>query len=353
VLHTLDEAHDLASCVNTFIVVGCESVWQSASDTTSILPLLHSLRVADDAAVRLLAFDRLGDALNMFALPDGSPLATMEQLWTSHRALQWFNSQALKSTLQLVGVKPARAEAAVAWIFSVIRSFARAGALRLVTFEADDTSFILSRAKFSTLVRWALCKCGFERVRNLIDFDISSNVRDGQCCVIILLGGTSGTGKSTLAALLSSKLGISTVLSTDFVRHLLRKVMSRESHPVLWGSTYNAAECMSPAALDPHDMTEEARTARVISGYLEQSSLIHEQLFSVIMSYVSAKRSLIVEGVHLTPALMYTHIFFHLQQPLHRILFYNFFMAFTPLFYRCQLSAACPSCIPFVIYIRF
>ncbi len=32
------------------------------------------------------------------------------------------------------------------------------------------------------------------------------------------------TGKSTLAALLSSKLGISTVLSTDFVRHLLRKV---------------------------------------------------------------------------------------------------------------------------------
>ena len=138
----------------------------------------------------------------------------MEQLWTSHRPLQWFNQHALKSTLQLVGVKPSRADAAVAWIFAVTRCFARAGALRLITFDGDETSFVLSRAKFSTLVRWALCKCGFERGHNLIDFDISSNVRDGQCCVIILLGGTSGTGKSTLAALLSSKLGISTVGSS-------------------------------------------------------------------------------------------------------------------------------------------
>jgi hypothetical protein len=265
----------------------------------------------------------------------------MEHLWTSHRPLQWFNPHALKSTLQLVGVKPSRAEAAVAWIFAVTRCFARAGALRVVTFDGDDPSFVLSRSKFSTLVRWALCKCGFERGHNLIDFDISSNVRDGQCCVIILLGGTSGTGKSTLAALLSSKLGISTVrfprffprpantltpsprsqvLSTDFVRHLLRKVMSRESHPVLWGSTYNAAEHLPQPHADAAD-TSEAKTGSVIAGYLEQSRLVEDQLFSVISSYVTAKRSLIVEGVHLTPALM------------------------------CRLSTACPSCIPFAIYI--
>ena len=35
----------------------------------------------------------------------------------------------------------------------------------------------LLQYKSVTLLRWALCKCGFERGHNLIDFDISSNVR--------------------------------------------------------------------------------------------------------------------------------------------------------------------------------
>lgn len=89
---------------------------------------------------------------------------------------------------------------------------------------------------------------------------------------------------------------------------------------MLWGSTYNAAELLPPLPADAPD-TPEAKNARVIEGYLEQSRLIEDQLFSVITSYASAKRSLIVEGVHLTPTLM------------------------------CRLSAACPSCIPFAIHI--
>ncbi len=214
-LHTLSEAHALAPSVQNLVVAGPEAVWQSASDAASILPLLHMLRIPDDAAARLLSHVGFDGALGTFSADSAqtatTSTATMEHVWTSHRPLQWFNPHALKSTLQLVGVKPSRAEAAVAWIFAVTRCYARAGALRIVTFDGDDPSFVLSRAKFSTLVRWALCKCGFERGHNLIDFDISSNVRDGQCCVIILLGGTSGTGKSTLAALLSSKLGITTV----------------------------------------------------------------------------------------------------------------------------------------------
>lgn len=225
-LHSLSEAHTLASSAKNLVVVGTEAVWQSASDETSIMPLLHMLRAPDDASARLLALAGVkrssvfADEPNSGSACALTAAATMEQLWTGHHPLQWFNLHSLKSTLQLVGVKPSRAEAAVAWIFTVIQSFARAGALRLVTFEGDDTSFVLSRAKFSTLVRWALCKCRFERGHNLIDFDISSNVRDGRCCVIILLGGTSGTGKSTLAALLSSKLGISTVRpATPFLRN--------------------------------------------------------------------------------------------------------------------------------------
>jgi 2-phosphoglycerate kinase len=58
--------------------------------------------------------------------------------------------------------------------------------------------------------------------------------------VIILLGGTSGTGKSTLASLLASRLGISTVLSTDTIRHIMRNFLNKSSHGILFASTFEA-----------------------------------------------------------------------------------------------------------------
>lgn len=56
--------------------------------------------------------------------------------------------------------------------------------------------------------------------------------------MIVLLAGTSGTGKSTLAALLAARLGITTLLSTDSIRHMLRSFHSREEAPLLYASTY-------------------------------------------------------------------------------------------------------------------
>lgn len=60
--------------------------------------------------------------------------------------------------------------------------------------------------------------------------------------VIVLLCGTSGTGKSTLASLLAGRLGITTVVSTDSMRHMLRSLHPREEAPLLWVSTYEAGD---------------------------------------------------------------------------------------------------------------
>ncbi len=59
----------------------------------------------------------------------------------------------------------------------------------------------------------------------------------------MLLAGTSGTGKSTLAGLLAARLGISTVLSTDSVRHMLRSFTPQNANPLLWASTYEVGRC--------------------------------------------------------------------------------------------------------------
>jgi 2-phosphoglycerate kinase len=40
--------------------------------------------------------------------------------------------------------------------------------------------------------------------------------------VLLVLCGTSGTGKSTLASLLAARMGITTVISTDTVRGVVR-----------------------------------------------------------------------------------------------------------------------------------
>lgn len=58
--------------------------------------------------------------------------------------------------------------------------------------------------------------------------------------VIVLLAGTSGTGKSTLASLVGARFGIQTVLSTDSIRHVMRNYILEKDNPILFCSTYEA-----------------------------------------------------------------------------------------------------------------
>ena len=47
-------------------------------------------------------------------------------------------------------------------------------------------------------------------------------VRRTERPLFLLLGGATGTGKSTLASLVGARFGIQTVLSTDSIRHVMR-----------------------------------------------------------------------------------------------------------------------------------
>jgi 2-phosphoglycerate kinase len=70
------------------------------------------------------------------------------------------------------------------------------------------------------------------------------SIREQKRSVTVLLAGTSGTGKSTLAGLLAARLGISTIVSTDSVRNMMRSFTPQVANPLLWASTYEV--CSHP-----------------------------------------------------------------------------------------------------------
>jgi 2-phosphoglycerate kinase len=45
----------------------------------------------------------------------------------------------------------------------------------------------------------------------------------------------------------AARLGITTVVSTDSIRHMLRSFQPPQEAPLLWASTYEAGEALPPA----------------------------------------------------------------------------------------------------------
>ena len=71
--------------------------------------------------------------------------------------------------------------------------------------------------------------------------------------LIILIGGTTGVGKSTLATQLAHRLGIMRVASTDMVRQVMRAFFSAELMPAIHYSSFDAADavrCRWPSETD-------------------------------------------------------------------------------------------------------
>jgi 2-phosphoglycerate kinase len=61
--------------------------------------------------------------------------------------------------------------------------------------------------------------------------------------LIILIGGATGTGKSTVAAEVAYRLGITRVTSTDFVRQTMRALFTPEFLPAIHYSSFDAGRC--------------------------------------------------------------------------------------------------------------
>src|SRR5204862_3133446 len=88
--------------------------------------------------------------------------------------------------------------------------------------------------------------------------------------LIVMLGGTAGVGKSTLATLLAGRVGISRVIATDAVRNIIRAFFSHDFMPVVHYSSFEAGATVEPE--------EVGRGDPDIVGYLRQVASVRTRV---------------------------------------------------------------------------
>ncbi|KQJ91652.1 P-loop NTPase domain-containing protein LPA1 homolog isoform X2 [Brachypodium distachyon] len=261
----------------------------------------------------------------------------------------------LHSTLQLMGCKPRHAFEISRKVFDVVRGdpaemdlmmMAGGGKGGVQRYELPDattsprqfqfelykrrTTVLIPRDLFLHLVCQALALYKYVAPNQRNDLILACRIRERKESVTVLLCGTSGCGKSTLSTLLGSRLGITTVVSTDSIRHMMRSFVDEKENPLLWASTYHAGECLDPVAVaeakarrkakknsgissssgidyekngvrsDKVDGKPIGKKQMAIEGYKAQSEMVIDSLDRLITAWEDRKESVVIEGVHLS-----------------------------------------------------
>ena len=98
--------------------------------------------------------------------------------------------------------------------------------------------------------------------------------------LVVLIGGTTGVGKSTLATMLAGRLGITRVIATDVIRQVLRAFFTAEAMPTVHHSAFDAGG---------------------LEGYAEQAEYVATGVEAIVERAANEAKPLIVEGVHVLP----------------------------------------------------
>jgi len=98
--------------------------------------------------------------------------------------------------------------------------------------------------------------------------------------LVVLLGGTTGVGKSTLATMLAARLGITRVIATDVIRQVLRAFFTHEAMPSVHSSAFEAGG---------------------LDGYRDQAERVATGIAAIVERAASEGNPVVVEGVHVLP----------------------------------------------------
>jgi len=112
--------------------------------------------------------------------------------------------------------------------------------------------------------------------------------------IVLLVGGATGTGKSTVATEVAHRLGVTRVTSTDFIRQTMRAFFSREFMPSIHYSSFDAGAAV------PDSETGDP----TLLGFLEQTHNVLVGARAAIERALEEDWSMVLEGVHLVPGMI-------------------------------------------------
>jgi 2-phosphoglycerate kinase len=98
--------------------------------------------------------------------------------------------------------------------------------------------------------------------------------------LVVVIGGTTGVGKSTLATMLAARLGVNRVIATDVIRQVLRAFFTQEAMPTVHHSAFEAGG---------------------IAGYRDQAERVGTGIAAIVERAAAEGKPVVVEGVHVVP----------------------------------------------------
>jgi 2-phosphoglycerate kinase len=98
--------------------------------------------------------------------------------------------------------------------------------------------------------------------------------------LVVLIGGTTGVGKSTLATMLAARLGITQVIATDVIRQVLRAFFTHEAMPSVHHSAFDAGG---------------------LEGYRDQAERVATGAEAIVERAADEAKPVVLEGVHVLP----------------------------------------------------
>lgn len=115
--------------------------------------------------------------------------------------------------------------------------------------------------------------------------------------LLILFGGATGVGKSSVAAEVAHRLGIQKIVSTDTIRQILRMMFSHDLLPAIHYSSYDAWQ-------ERISREQEEKSVAVIQAFKDQTIRVLVGVRAMMERAVRENSSLVIDGVHLVPGLI-------------------------------------------------
>ncbi len=187
-----------------------------------------------------------------------------------------FSKGLMAQSFTATGLSPARAYRAAARVQDELRG-------RGVTEVALDELHAIA-ARVLTSAAGADFARRYEKLREISKLDRP---------LIVLIGGTTGVGKSTIATEIAHRLGITRIVSTDAIREVMRGIFAKDLMPAIYESSFNAWRGLRVPV--PHGANP------VIVGFREQTAVVASGIKALVERAVIEGVSMVVEGVHVVP----------------------------------------------------